>query len=126
MKIKLDEIIDKCNKVHHRTIKVKFTDVLPGTYIDYGINHCDKYPKFKVGDHARISKYINTFAKDYAQNWLEEVFVIKEIKNSVLWTYVISDLNGEIIVEKSYEKERKKTSQTELKVEKLIKIKGDR
>ena len=123
---KLDEIIDKCNKVHHRTIKVKFTDVLPGTYIDYGINHCDKYPKFKVGDHARISKYINTFAKDYAQNWLEEVFVIKEIKNSVLWTYVISDLNGEIIVEKSYEKERKKTSQTELKVEKLIKIKGDR
>ena len=107
---KLGEIVGKCNKVHHRTIKVKFTDVLPGTFIDYGINHCDRYPKFKVGDHARISKYINTFAKDYAQNWLEEVFVIKEIKNSVLWTYVISDLNGEIIVEKSYEKERKKTS----------------
>ena len=123
---KLGEIVDKCNKVHHRTIKVKFTDVLPGTFIDYGINHCDRYPKFKVGDHARISKYINTFAKDYAQNWLEEVFVIKEIKNSVLWTYVISDLNGETIVEKSYEKERKKTSQTELKVEKLIKRKGDR
>ena len=123
---KLGEIVGKCNKVHHRTIKVKFTDVLPGTFIDYGINHCDRYPKFKVGDHARISKYINTFAKDYAQNWLEEVFVIKEIKNSVLWTYVISDLNGEIIVEKSYEKERKKTSQTELKVEKLIKRKGDR
>ena len=107
---KLGEIVGKCNKVHHRTIKVKFTDVLPGTFIDYGINHCDRYPKFNVGDHARISKYINTFAKDYAQNWLEEVFVIKEIKNSVLWTYVISDLNGEIIVEKSYEKERKKTS----------------
>ena len=123
---KLGEIVGKCNKVHHRTIKVKFTDVLPGTFIDYGINHCDRYPKFKVGDHARISKYINTFAKDYAQNWLEEVFVIKEIKNSVLWTYVISDLNGEIIVEKSYEKERKKTSQNELKVEKLIKRKGDR
>ena len=123
---KLGEIVGKCNKVHHRTIKVKFTDVLPGTFIDYGINHCDRYPKFKVGDHARISKYINTFAKYYAQNWLEEVFVIKEIKNSVLWTYVISDLNGEIIVEKSYEKERKKTSQTELKVEKLIKRKGDR
>ena len=81
---KLGEIVGKCNKVHHRTIKVKFTDVLPGTFIDYGINHCDRYPKFKVGDHARISKYINTFAKDYAQNWLEEVFVIKEIKNSVL------------------------------------------
>ena len=49
----------------------------------------------KVGDHVRISKYKNIFAKGYTPNWSEEVFVISKIKNVVLGTYVISDLNGE-------------------------------
>ena len=55
-------------------------------------------PKFKVGDHVRISKYRNIFAKGYAPNWSEEIFVVKKIKNIVPWTYVISDLNKEEIV----------------------------
>ena len=53
-----------------------------------------KDPKFKIGDHVRISKYKNIFAKGYTPNWSEEVFVINKIKNTVLWTYVINDLNG--------------------------------
>ena len=36
--------------------------------------------------------YKNVFAKYYFQNWPEEVFVIKKVKNAVPWTYVISDL----------------------------------
>ena len=28
-------------------------------------------------------------------NWSEEKFIIKKIKNTVPWTYVINDLNGE-------------------------------
>ena len=47
----------------------------------------------------RASKYKNIFAKGYTPNWSEEVFVIKEIKNTVPWTYVINDLNGEEILE---------------------------
>ena len=43
----------------------------------------DKDPKCKVGDHWRISKYKNIFAKGYTSNWSEEVFVIKKIKNTV-------------------------------------------
>ena len=31
-------------------------------------------------------------------NWSEEIFVIKKIKNTVPWAYVINDLNGEEIV----------------------------
>ena len=54
----------------------------------------DKDPKFKVGDHARISKYKNIFAKVYTPNWSEEIVVIKKVKNIVPWTYVISDPNG--------------------------------
>ena len=43
----------------------------------------DKDPKFKVGDHVRIAKYKNIFAKGYTPNWSEEVFVIKKVKNTV-------------------------------------------
>ena len=59
----------------------------------------------KVGDHVRISKYKNIFAKGYVSNWSEEVLVIKTVKNTVPWTYVISDFNGEEIVGTAYEKE---------------------
>ena len=54
--------------------------------------------KFKIGYHVRISKYKNIFAKRYAPNWSEEVFVISKIKNTVPWTYVLNDLNGKDIV----------------------------
>ena len=58
----------------------------------------DKDLKFKVDDLVRISKYKNIFAKGYTPNWSEEVFVIKKVKNTVPWTYVINDLNGEEII----------------------------
>ena len=61
--------------------------------------------KFKVGDCGRISKYKNVFAEDYTPNWSEELFVIKEVKNTVPWTDVINDLNSEEIIETCYEKE---------------------
>ena len=70
----------------------------------------DKDPKFKVGDHVRISKYKNIFAKGYTPNWSEEVFDISKIKNRVPWTYVINDLNGEEIIGPFYEKEFQKTN----------------
>ena len=63
-----------------------------------GIKNNEKDPKFKVGNHEWISKYKHIFSKGYVPNWSEEVFVIKKVKNTVPWTYVISDLNGEEIV----------------------------
>ena len=53
----------------------------------------DKDPKFEVGYHVKISKYKNIFAKAYTQNWSDEFFVIKKVTKTVLWTYVINDLN---------------------------------
>ena len=41
----------------------------------------------------------------YVPNWSEEVFLIKKVKNTIPWPYVISDLKGEEIVEKFYKKE---------------------
>ena len=59
-------------------------------------------------------------------NWSKEVFVISKIKNTVPWTYVINDLNGEEIVGTSYERELQKTDQLELRIEKVIKRKGNK
>ena len=80
-------------------------DVKDNTYIDFEKEGNDRDPKFKVGDHIRISKYKNIFARGYTPNWYEEVFVIKKVKNTVLWTSVINDLNGEEIIGTFYEKE---------------------
>ena len=74
---------------------MKPIDVKDSTYIDFGKEVNDNDPIFKVGDHVRISKQKSIFAKIYTPNWSEEVFVIKKIKNTVPWTYVIDDPNGE-------------------------------
>ena len=94
---KLDDIVNEYNNTKHRTTKMKPIDVKDNTYIDFGKEVNDNDPKFKVGDHMRISKYKNIFSKGYTPNWSEEVFVIKKIKNTVPWIYVIDDFNGEEI-----------------------------
>ena len=78
------------------------------TYIDFKKEINDKVLKFKVGDHVRISKYKNTFTKGYTPTWSEEVFVIKEVKNTIPWTYVINDLNGEELLEHFMKKNYKR------------------
>ena len=52
--------------------------------------------------------------------------MIKKVKNTVPWTYVINDLNGEEIIGTCYEKELQDTSQEEFRIEKIIKKKGDK
>ena len=118
---KLDDTVNEYNNKYHRTIQMKPVDVKNNTYIDSMQCSNDKDPKFKVGNHVRISKYKNIFAKRYTPNWSEEVFVIKEVKNTVPWTYVINDLNGEKIIGRIYEKELQKTNQQEFSIEKVIK-----
>ena len=123
---RLDEIVNEYNNTYHRTIKMKPLDVKDNAYIDFNKEVKDKDSKFKVGDHVRISKYKSIFGKLYAPNWSKEIFVIKEVKNTVPWTYVISDLNGEKIIGKFYEKELQKTNQRTFRIEKVIKREGNK
>ena len=104
----LDDTLNKYNSTVHKNIKMKPIDVTYDSYAKYNEDSNKKDPKFKVGDHVRISKYKNIFAKGYTPNWSEEVSVVSKIKNTVLWTCVISDLNGEEITGSIYEKELKK------------------
>ena len=105
---------------------MKPNDVTSDPYAEKIEDSNEKDPKFKVGDRVKISKYKKKFAKGHTQNWSEDVFVMGKIKNTVLWTYLISDLNGEPNTGIFYEKELQKTSQEKFRIEKIINGKGDK
>ena len=94
---------------------MKPINVKGNTQIDSKKEVNDKDSNFKVDYHVRTSKYKNIFDKGYTPNWSEEFFIISKIKNTVRWTYVINDLNGEEIIRTFYEKERQRTNQQEQK-----------
>ena len=123
---KLDDIVKKYNSTYHTAIKMKPDDVKDNAYIDVKKEINDKNPKFEVDDHVRISKQKNIFAKEYILNWSEELFIIKKIKNTLPWTYVINDINSEEIIGTFYGNELQKTDQKEFRIEKILKKKGDK
>lgn len=90
------ETVDKYSKTY-TTIR-KPSDVQTGTYIDYGVDHNKEDPNFKVVNHVRLSKYKSILPKGTTPYQSEEAFGIKNVKNTVLWTYIISDLDDEGIV----------------------------
>ena len=103
----LDNIVNKYNNTVHETIKMKPIDVTDDYYAKYNEDFNKKAPKFKVGDHARISKYKNIFAKGYNPNW-SEVLVINKIKIQLLGlmllvTWVVKKLL-EVFMKKNYRK----------------------
>ena len=103
--------IDKNTIIHIiRTIKLESVDVKSKAHINFNRKNNYKDPKSKVGDYVRISKYKNIFTKGYVPNWSEEVFVIKKVKNTVPWTYLIEDLNREKIIGTLYQKELQKNT----------------
>ena len=114
---KLDDIeILKWNLVMLKIIHILIDSIK-------GVN--DKDPKFHFGNDVGISKHKNIFAKGYAPNWSEEVFIINKIQIILPWTYVIDDLNGEKIIGTFYAKVLQNTNQREFKKGKVIKIKGN-
>ena len=122
----LADIVNKYNYTYHSTIKMKPVDVKSSTYIDFNKQNNKEDAKFEVGDLVRITKYKNIYAKGYILNWTKEMFVIKRVKNTVPWTYVISDLNGEEIVGTFYEKKLQISNQKEFRIEKTVKRKDNK
>ena len=103
---KLADIVNEYINTYQSTMKP--IDVKSSTYIDFGIENKDKDAKFEVGDHVRLSKCKNIFAKGYAPNCSEEVFLIKKVKNTIPWTYIIEAVNGEEIFGKFTKKNCKR------------------
>ena len=117
----LNDIVDEYNNTYNRTLRMKPIDVKRDSFAEYNEESNEKDPKFKVDDHVRFSKYKTIFAKGYAPNWSEEIFVIKKIKNTVPWTHIMSNLNGEEIVGSFSEEELQKSKEKNLELKKQLK-----
>ena len=65
-------------------VKIQKLQTASDSYAEYNEDSSVTKPKFKVGNHVRISKYKNNFTKGYTQNWSEDVFVVSKIKDTVL------------------------------------------
>ena len=120
---KLDDIVGEYNNTYHKTIKMKPVDVKDNTYIDFKKDVNDKDPKFKVGDHVRISKYKHIFANGYTPNWSEEVLLLVKLKiqfhgHMLLLISMVKKLL-EHFMKKNYKRQ-------EFNIEKVIKRKGDK
>ena len=66
---KLDDMVGEYNNIYHRTIKMKPVDAEDNTYIAFKKEGNDKGLKFRVGNHVKISKYKNIFAKEYVSSF---------------------------------------------------------
>ena len=119
---KLDDIVNKYNNTCHSTIETKPVDVKSNTYIDSSKEINGKNPKFKIGDLVTISKYKNILAKGYTPNCSADILMIKKLKNTVPWTYLNINLNGDEIVATFYLNELQKVNE----IEKVIKRKADK
>ena len=79
---------------------------------------------FKVGDHAKKSKYENIFGKGCTPNWSKKYSVIKKVKTAVSCTYFISGLKVEEFVGTFYQKKIAKNRPN--RTENVIRTKGYR
>ena len=59
----LNDIVDEYNNTYHKSIKMKPVDVGDDRFAEYNKKSIEKDPKFKAGNHVRISEYQNIFAK---------------------------------------------------------------
>ena len=57
----LDAFVNKYNNTIPKTIKIKPIDVASDSYAEYNEDFNKKDPKFKIGDHVRISKHKKHF-----------------------------------------------------------------
>ena len=59
----IDDIVNEYNNAYNSTIKMNPVDIKSNTYIDSNKENNKEGLKFKVGDHAKISKCKNIFEK---------------------------------------------------------------
>ena len=76
----------------------------------------EEQPKFSVGDQVRIRRTKGIFEKGYLPNW-------SEVKRTDPITYILKDMNGEIITGGFYTEELKKSNQDVVRIEKVMRKK---
>ena len=121
---KLVAIVNKYNSKCHNTIKMNPVGVKSNKYIEIGKDSNNKYPKFKIGDTVRVSKYKNIFAKGYLQTGLKRFLWLKKLKilrpEHMLLLILMEKKLLECLTKKSCKRQIKKS----LELKKLSREKG--
>ena len=71
------------NETYHSTTKMTNVGLKSNIYINSSKEIIDEDSKSELDDFVRISKYKSIFAKGHVINWPEEVFVTKNVKNTM-------------------------------------------
>ena len=128
----LDELLSKYNNSYHNTIKMRPIDAskkVRSSEVWNNIADTSAFMKrkkkgtFKVGDTVRISRIKGIFEHGFLPNWSEQVYKIHAINNSSPITYILKDLQDEIIDGSFYTEELQKTSQEVYRIEKVLRKK---
>ena len=82
-----------------------------------------KRPKFKVGDLVRLAVLKDTFEKAYIINYTDKVYIIKEVKKTLPYTYIVEDDKGKVHKGSFYEQDLQKAKTDRFRVEKIIRWK---
>ena len=64
-----------------------------------------KHPKFKIGDHVRISRLKGPFEKGYEETYTREIYLVSKILETKPREYKLKSLKGEQLEGRFYEKE---------------------
>ena len=73
----LDDTVNKYNNTVHETIKMMPINVTSDSYAEQNEDFNEKDPKFKTGDHVRISKYKIFLPRDTLQTGQKFLLLIK-------------------------------------------------
>jgi transposase InsO family protein len=123
----LDKLMYEYNSTVHSTIKMTPTEALTNKVASRTNVTIDVQPKFKIGDRVRVSRIKGLFEKGYLPNWSEALYTVHEVRPTDPVTYVLKDLNDEIVVGGFYTEELQKSQQEVFRIEKVLerkKIKG--
>lgn len=105
----LDKLLSQYNNKKHSAIKMTPTEA----------SYAGKQ-KFKVGNQVRISRIKGLFEKGYLPNWSEELYTVYEVRKTTPTTYILKDMNGEIIAGGFYTEELQKSKQEVFRIEKIV------
>ena len=126
----LDELLSKYDNSYHSTIRTRPVDASkkenePGVWENlFKVDeHHKKSSKFKIGEIVRISGITGIFEHGFLPNWSEQIYKIHKINNSTPVTYILEDLQNEIIEGSFYNEELQKTSQEVFRLEKVLRKK---
>jgi hypothetical protein len=120
----LDKLMFKYNNTVHSTIKMTPTEASERGKLLYNPSSCSRQkPRFSVGDQVRISRIKGIFEKGYLPNWSEALYTIDKVKETSPITYVLKDINGEIVEGGFYTEELQKSKQEVFRIEKVLRKK---